>query len=283
MTVETPFRDFLAWWERAEALPADEQRRLWDELYAGRHPAVFGNYLHWFGDMGTLDDALPRYAGAAGKLERRFAALDLEAAGPAVADLFRVTEGFRVIAFVGVFTANAWMDELDGRPTVFFALEAEPETVWHPTAGVHELAHAAHFTLASAGWLDGVPGLAMMCEAIAIGATLRLVPDAAGERHFGVDDHAAWERACRAGWEHARRELLGCFEAHDERARRRFFWPDWGRDDHDVPERVGYYAAAHVIRALTERHELAEIARWSPEHALAEARGVLADPIAAGA
>ena len=115
----------------------------------------------------------------------------------------------------------------------------------------------------------------LMAEGVAIAATLELIPEASGERHFGVEDHAAWAAACRAAWPEATRKLLACLETLDERARRRFFWPDWGREERDVPERFGYFAAAEVLAALLERHDLAGVARWPAERAVAEVRAAL--------
>jgi hypothetical protein len=272
--IATPFRDFLAWWERAADLAASEQHALWD-AYVARNPEAFDNYERWFGDWGALDEALPRYPAVSGDLERRFAALDLEQGARRVADLLRVEGPFRAICFVGLFTANAWADAVDGVPTVFFALESDPPELWHPSLAVHEFAHLAHERLGARAWSHEVPGLTLMCEAVAISTARALAPGIAPEREFGVEDHAAWDARCREGWDDARPKLLAGLETHDDRARRRFFWPDWGRDDHDVPERVGYFAASAVAERLLSRHELDEIARWRSDRALAEARTAL--------
>ena len=276
MTIETPFRDFLAFWERAAERPAAEQAELWEELYGRRHRDVLDQYDRWFGAMGSLEAALPRYAAVAPELERRFAALELERAAAEVGGLFGVPGPGRIVAFVGFFTADAWFDEdADDAPTVFFALETDPP-VWHRVIALHELGHAAHHEARSGTWHDLVPAIMLMAEGVATATSLHLAPEAPPERHFGVEDHAAWAQECRAAWPDAARELLAGVEEPDERLRRRFFWPDWGRDDHDVPERFGYFAAAEVLGTLLERHDLAALARWPAERAVAEVRSALA-------
>lgn len=277
MTIETPFRDFLAFWERAADRPPAEQAALWDELYRGPNESIFASHDRWFGEMASLDDALPRYGNVAGELEGRFAALELERGAAEVAALFDVPGPERVVAFVACFTANAWMDdELPEGPAVFFALEADPAIVWNRTATLHEFAHLAHVQARSGDWPDDPPVITLAMETVAVAATLHLAPDAPGEQHFGVEHYAAWARACRADWAEAASQLLACLETPDPRARARFFWPDWGREDHDVPERFGYFAAAEIAKALVREHDLAAIARWPSERAVAEVRGTLA-------
>ncbi|HEX8122964.1 MAG TPA: hypothetical protein VF549_17070 [Solirubrobacteraceae bacterium] len=259
MRIETPFRDFLAFWERAEGLPQDEQLALWEELYAGPHRPLLDAYRGWFAGGASLEDALPRYGAIAGELEQRFAALDLERAARDVAELLQSDGSERAIAFVGLFTANAWMDHFEGDPTLFFALEVDALDSWHHVTAMHELVHLAHQRLA--GRLpDGDLDVLLVAEGLAIAATRRLAPEATPEEHFSVADYAAWEADCRAAWDDAVPELLAACDGRDLRAMRRFFWPDWGREDKDVPERFGYYAGAAAVESMLETCDVAELA-----------------------
>ncbi|HEX8083781.1 MAG TPA: hypothetical protein VF529_05785 [Solirubrobacteraceae bacterium] len=276
MNVETPFRDFLAFWERAAGRPREEQVALWDELYARPNLRTIAQYERHFAGVATLEDALPRYGEVVELLEPRFAAIELERGGDEVAALLDVDVPFRAVALVGLFTANAWFDDdYAGEPAVFFALEADPPDLWHRTIAIHELVHLAHHLARSGGWEETVPAQSVFMEGLAVAATRRLVPEATGEQHFAVDDYEAWTAECRAAWDDAARKLLDCFERPDADERRRFFWPDWGRDARDVPERFGYYAAAEAFAAAAEGHDLAELARWPPERAAAEVRSAL--------
>ncbi|HEV2812889.1 MAG TPA: hypothetical protein VGW10_06510 [Solirubrobacteraceae bacterium] len=275
VAVETPFRDFLALWERAAGRPAPEQVALWEEHYVARHRSLFDHYLGWFAVGGTVEEALPRYPAVVGELEDRFAALEVERSAREVGELFGVDRDERAIAFVGVFSANAWMDAFEGEPTVFFALEADPARSWHRATAVHELAHLAHERARGSAWDDETPGLTLMQEGVAIAATRRLVPDAGEALHFTVDDFAAYEAACRPAWPDAARKLLACLDRPDARMLQRFFWPDWGREERDVPERIGYFAADRVVQALLDGRDLAELARWPQERVLAEVRATL--------
>ncbi|HEX8208248.1 MAG TPA: hypothetical protein VF587_19450, partial [Solirubrobacteraceae bacterium] len=178
VTVETPYRDFLAFWDRAADAPRDEQRRLWRELYADRHPALMAHYDELFGEAASLDDALGRFADVAGEVEQRFAALALEPAARSVAELLDAPEAPRAVAMVGLFTADAWADDLDGEPTAIFALERLP---YAGVVATHELAHLSHRVARDEYW-GNQPGLNLLCESISTFATLRLHPDLPLER-----------------------------------------------------------------------------------------------------
>jgi len=270
--VETPYRDFLRFWDRAEHVPHEEQKRLWEELYATRHPDVMAHYDGLFGVASSLDEALPRYGDVADDLDRRFAALALERRAREVAELLGAPETPRAVAMVGLFSANAWSDDLDGAPVAFFALEQLPEPP--TTIATHEFAHASH-RLAREEYWDVEPGLIVLCEGVALATTLRLIPDAPAEEHFCVEDYAAYRAAAEAGWAETIDALLGCLDSTELRDLQRFMWPDWGRADHDVPERVGYLVGARVVEALLGEHDLATIVRWPAERALAEVRAAL--------
>jgi hypothetical protein len=270
--VETPYRDFLAFWARAEHAPRDEQKQLWRELYAERHPGVMEHYLRLFGDAGSLDDALGRYAEVVGTFDERFAALALEQRAGKVAELLRAPETPRAVALVGLFTADAWSDDLDGSPVAFFALERMP--LGSSVVATHEFAHASH-RLARDEYWDIEPGLVLLCEGVALTTTRRLHPDAPLEEHFIVEDYAAYEAAVDADWQHAVDALLACLDSRDLRDLQRCFWPDWGRADHDVPERVGYLVGARIVDLLLGGHDLATIVRWPAERVLPEVRAAL--------
>lgn len=269
--VETPYRDFLAFWSRAEHAPRDEQRRLWDDMYAGRHRTLFDHYLGLFGESASFDGALDRFGAVAGLLDARLAALQLDARADDVAELLDAPAPERAFAMVGLFTANAWSDDLEGEPTAFFALECLPHA---GVVAAHEFAHATH-RLARGEYWDVEPGLTLLAEGVAMATTRRLHPEAPPEVHFNVEAFAAWEAECDAAVAYAIDELLACLDATEMRQLQRFFWPDWGRDDRDVPPRIGYLLAARVMDALLGGHDLAEIARWPAERALPEVRAAL--------
>lgn len=276
VTAETPFRDFLAFWAAARDRPPAEQAGLWASLYAARSPAVLAHYESAFGAAGSLEDALPRYEAVAGELEERFAALELEACARTVDELLGTSGPVRAIALVGRFTADAWSDDFEGTATAFFALEMVPATERARVLALHELTHAAHQVARGGPWPDGVPALDLVQEGVAAAATRRLAPELPLEQHFSVADYAAWERECEAAWTTVRDEMLAGIDVVDPRGQERYFWPDWGRSDRDVPERCGYYVAGRLIEALLERHDLPGLVRWPPERAIDEVRVALA-------
>ena len=271
MRVETPYRDFLAFWSRAEGAPRGEQRRLWQELYADRHPALMEHYLGLFGETASLDDALGRFGDVAPLLDERYAALQLEARARDVTALLDAPEPPRAVVMVGLFTADAWADEFEGAEVAFFALEllARPDVI-----AAHEFAHTAHRAARDEPW--GIePGLILLAEGVATATTMRLYPEVPRAQHFSVEPGAGWEAECDAAAGDAIGALLPHLDSRERRQMQRFFWPDWGRTDRDVPARIGYLLAERVMDVLLGGHDLAEIARWPAERALPEVRAAL--------
>jgi hypothetical protein len=78
-----------------------------------------------------------------------------------------------------------------------------------------------------------------------------------------------------AAWRPALDALLDCLESTDVRQLQRFFWPDWGRADRDVPERIAYLVAARAMEPLLDAHPIDAIVRWPAEQALREVRVAL--------
>lgn len=271
MRVDAPYRDFLGFWERAAGAPRAEQERLWESLYAGPNRQLMDHYMALFGDSCSLGDALDRFGEVADALDARFEGLRLERRAAEVAALLDAPEAPWAIAMVGLFTADAWADDLDGTAAAFFALERLP----HPEViAAHEFAHASH-RLARAEYWSIVPALILLSEGVALATTLELQPDAPPERHFLVDDFDRWRGEREADWTHAVDALLACLEPPELRQVQRFFWPDWGRADRDVPERVGYLIAARIMDVLLGERDLAAIARWPAERAVPEVRAAL--------
>lgn len=261
MTVETPFRDFLA--------------EGWDR-YAERHAELLGYYDRALdGAMSQPDQA--RYDAVAGGLEPTFAGLDLERSAAEVFALLDVEPDTRVVAFVGRFTADAWVDTYGGEPVAFFALEVFDERHDPRVTAIHELAHVAHWHARGGHWRDDVAALNLMTEVITLATTRRLVPETRADQHFMVSDYAAWSASCDAAWRPAVDALLAVLDDRDESVTRRFFWPDWGRTEEDraIPERIAYLMAARVGDLLLERTTLPEIARWREDRAAREVRAAL--------
>jgi hypothetical protein len=276
ISVETPFRDFLAFWEEAEGRPEDEQRRLWRERYTALHPALFALHDRTFRPLDDhLAEALPRFGSVAQEAEARFASLDAATIAQRVGELFGIAAEGRVIAFVGTFGPMAWLDPFEDGFAAFFALEKLGDLEANPLYASHELAHLVHYGHREGSWPDQCPGQEVVSEGIALQVTRRLYPEASRERLFNVEDFAAFEAAVDEAWPWAVPELLRHFDEPDPPQNQRFFWPDWARETRDVPESFGYLVGDRVVADLLARHELAEIALWSSRRARAEARAVL--------
>ncbi|HEU4657173.1 MAG TPA: hypothetical protein VFR97_06590 [Capillimicrobium sp.] len=266
----------MAFWQEAEGRAEDEQRRLWREHYAARHPTLFALHDGAFGAAEErLAEALPRFAEVASGADARFRSLRLPEIARSVESVIGLPVRGRVVAFVGTFGPMAWYDRVDGDHTAFFALEMLDDLAGNQVCAAHELAHLTHFAHAGGDWPESCPGQELILEGVALNVVQRVVPHAPAELVFFTRDFPAFEAAVDAAWSWAIPELLACFDTPDPEQTRRFFWPDWGRGTHDVPQFFGYLAGERVVRELLREHELATIVSWSSERARAEARAVL--------
>ncbi|HEY8584000.1 MAG TPA: hypothetical protein VIL49_13685 [Capillimicrobium sp.] len=276
ITVETPFRDFLAFWAEAAGRPRDEQERLWHERYTDRHPALFALHRRVFGDVDAgLAEALPRFDEVAAQAEARFASLDLLGQAQRVERIMGLPAEGRMVAFVGTFGPMAWLDPFEGGFAGFFALEKHVDLEANSLYAAHELAHLVHFSHRAGDWPDLCAGQELVSEGIAMHVMRRIAPGVSGEQRYLVPDFAAYAAAVEEALPWAVPQLLACFDEADPEQTKRLFWPDWARDRRDIPESFGYLVGERVVTRLLADHPLAEIACWSSERARAEARAVL--------
>jgi hypothetical protein len=272
--------DYLVFAREARRRRSDSLRRLWDDLYASRHPDVFGAYFE-AGKPTDFDTTIERVASASDRFAERVGLLSAAAAelAPRVVDLFDAElDELSYVILVGLDQSDGWVQDLDRTPTAFFAVERFREPPWERAHVAHETTHLVHLAIQSEPWDDTVIGLRLILEGIALASTHRLLPTLPEWTHFNRDpaEIDVLLQAYAQAAPHASRSLRELAQSRDAEQLARFFYPDSWRTARDLPERVGYFLGWRAVELLCERVPLAELARLNPKDALAQAESALA-------
>ena len=286
VTIDDITPDFLAFWDRAEGRPVAEQRRLWREAYEEPHRTLFEAYYRRQARPDDLEAALARFAETAPRLRAGVPALrrDIERIIPAVGRLFAAPDvDRRWVLMVGLFSADGWVDVMDGEPVCFCAVESVEDLDRAEVLLAHEAAHVDHERCQPDGWrgMDTV-GHALFLEGLAVLASVRVNSgtDEAGHlwpgrrRTPGGQAVGDWLAECEAAWADTRAALLGDLHREDAETFAAYFL---GRRAHEnVPIRVGYFVGYRLLAALAGDRPVADMARWSAERVFAEIARALA-------
>ncbi|MEA3396505.1 MAG: DUF2268 domain-containing putative Zn-dependent protease [Chloroflexota bacterium] len=275
--VENLIPDFLAFWEQSQDLSLPEQKRLWQTLYEELHRDVFDVYYSRWGNPARLEEALLKFPEVVPRLPELSHNIQTRIAGIVTrcARLFAAPEiDLDVVVMVGSFTSNGWLTFFRGKPTVFLALECFATPRYLELLIAHELAHGFHAQCSATPWAEFAIGEALFGEGLAIVASANICPDATEEETLWFKTgYADWLAECAARWPELRRRFLADLAKIDEPLYASYFGekgPAAG-----LPKRAGYFVGARVIQSLSQQHTLAELARWSPERAVAETRRTL--------
>jgi uncharacterized protein YjaZ len=177
---------------------------------------------------------------------------------------------------VGLFTADGWGAILRGKPASFIALEFFIKPQQLDILIAHEAAHSLHALCQSSIELrDFAIGETLFLEGLATVAS-SIVCSGASEVDYlavGQPDYDDWVAQCTSRWSELRQRFLEELAKIDESLSDVYFrgkGPEVG-----LPKRVGYFVGYRVVTVLTQRYTIAEMARWLPEHAVAEVKQVL--------
>ncbi len=246
----------------------------------GAAPHLFEAYYRRQAKPDDLEAALAKFAETAPRLQAGLPALqrDIERVTPALAYLFAAPDvDLRWVLMVGLFSADGWVDLVDGEPVCFCAVESVEDLDRAEVLLAHEAADVGHERCQPRGWqgMDTI-GHALFLEGLAVLASARVTPGAdEGEylwpgrrRTPGGQAVREWLAECEAGWADARAALLGDLHREDEETFAAYFLGRRPREN--VPIRVGYFVGYRLLAALAEDHPIAEMARWPARRVITE-------------
>ncbi|MEW6231764.1 MAG: DUF2268 domain-containing putative Zn-dependent protease [Chloroflexota bacterium] len=275
--IENICPDFFAFWEQAQGCSLAEQKQLWQTMYEELHRDVFDVYYRRWGDPARLDEALGKFSQVVQKLQEIVHDVEhrIKRAVTNCAQVFDMPESdFEFVVMVGLFTSNGWATTFRGKPTSFLALECFTEPHYLDILIAHETAHSFHTQCGSGEWPDFAVGEGLFREGLATMASAVMYPGAMEAEYlwFGPG-YNGWMAECLSRWPELCQRFLRDLAQIDETLYTAYFGgkgPEVG-----LPKRVGYIVGYRAIAALSQRHTIAEMARWSPEHSVAEVKRVL--------
>jgi len=266
---------FLEFWAKAAQEPPERQVELWDE-YVAANPDVVNDATR----SGSTVDPVKVLAGYPGRQEL------IRANAPLVGGW--ITEAFDLVApalaaahaempavaLVGLGRSNGWVSEVDGRYTLFLAVEQIADVDGARILAAHELAHALQLPLPAQPWPeDGTLGETIYAEGFATALTAELLPEYELAEHlwFGTG-YESWLAECERALPAATDAILAELGSSDDQVLRRYVMVT---EDGDFPTRIGYLVGTRAVQRLRETYSWPELARWSQVRATGELRGVL--------
>lgn len=265
---------FLEFWAKVVQEP-ERQLEWWDE-YVAANPDVLNDATR----SGTTIDPKQVLAGYGGRedliranapraTEWITTAFDLVAPALAATDV-----ELPAVAMVGLGTSNGWVSEVDGRYTLFLAVEQIADLDGARILAAHELAHALQLPLPERPWPeDGTLGETVYAEGFATALTLELLPQYGLAEHlwFGTG-YENWLAEAERALPEATAGILAELESAEHDVLRRYLQ---FINDGDLPTRIGYLVGTRAVQRLRETYSWPELARWSTTRATDELRAVL--------
>ncbi|GAB3820687.1 hypothetical protein [Kribbella italica] len=267
--------DFLEFWRRAARLDEHEQLALWAQ-YADQHPEVV-NDLRRSGRAPDPRQALERYPADLALIESNAkpAAGWVRDAAALVTPVLEATQlDLHAVVMVGLGTANGWVADFGGTPTLFLAVERIPDERAARIVAPHELAHAVQLQLPETPWPDVGPlGQWIYAEGFATALTAELLPKYGLVEHLwfggGYDE---WMADCLRVLPAAEQAILADLDSEDDELIGRYLTRN---QESPFPDRIGYLVGTRLVQDLRRTYTWPELARWSRERATEEVRRAL--------
>jgi hypothetical protein len=271
MRLTTTVPDYLA----LAAIDDDSRRAAaWTDDYEAAHPQVFATYHRAWGRhercLASVAD-VPRQAATLRVVEARARRL-AEHAERAFRAEGLIDDDLDVVLMVGGHTSNGWVTTLEGRDTMFLALEFLGDPPYDGVLVSHEAFHVAHLRHGAGEWPeDGAASLFQEGLAVAVSRMLHPgLPDSA--YLWNDDEHEDWVEECATMAPQLAARTLGLLDSpYDEEAVRALFTGDHRAPG--LPVRAGYWLGDVVLRDLLTQTASEELVEW--DHATA--RLALAD------
>jgi hypothetical protein len=267
--------DFLEFWQHAARLDEQGQLALWSQ-YVEQHPEVV-NDLRRSGREPDPRQALELYPAKLSLIEANAEpAVDwVRDAAALVAPVLEATHlDLRAVVMVGLGTANGWVADFIGTPTLFLAVERIPDAMAARILAPHELAHAVQLQLPQTPWADNGPlGQWIYSEGFATALTAELLPEygLAGHLWFG-GGYDEWLADCLRVMPAAEAAILAELDSEEDEVAGRYLARN---QESPFPERIGYVVGTRLVQDLRRTYGWPELARWSCERATEEVRRAL--------
>lgn len=214
--------------------------------YEAAHPAIFEVYYRSWGDPRKRGAALAQVSPLAPLiLQREARALRLVTAVSEQLSAMGLTDQpLRVVLLVGVGSSNGWVAPVDGRPTLFLALELLPDPPFDQVLIAHESIHTIQpgvdwpATVAADLWREGC--------ATALSRQLCAGHEDSAYLWFDAH-HRDWLRACEEYGGLITAMTLDNLKNTDQQIIRALFSMP---ETTSVPHRAGYWLADKMVTAL---------------------------------
>ena len=247
----------------ADIADDDARERAWTEQYEAVHREVFETYHRSWGrherclaashDVTRLAPAMSANEGRA----RRLAA---------EAEAFFRGEGLLgddldVVLLVGGHTSNGWVTELDGRATLFLALESLGEPPYDGVLLTHEAFHVAHSQHRAETWPEDCAG-SLFQEGLAVAVSREVHPGLSDSAYLWFDGtHDGWADECAAMAPQLAARTLGLLDLpYDDPGVKALFTGEHPQPG--FPVRAGYWLGDVVLRALLSESPTDELVAW---------------------
>lgn len=260
MRLTTTVPDYLA----LAAIDDDVRRaEAWTERYEAAHPDVFATYHRSWGRHERCLAAavdVPRQAATLPVVEARARRL-AEHAERAFRTAGLIDDDLDVVLMVGGHTSDGWVTELDGRDTIFLALEYLGDPPYDGVLVSHEAFHVAHARHGAGGWPeDGAASLFL--EGLAVVVSRALHPGLPDSAYLWMDDaHEGWVEECAALAPVLAARMLGALDtSYDDEMVRTLFTGDHPQPG--LPMRAGYWLGDVVVRSLLGETPSEELIEW---------------------
>jgi hypothetical protein len=257
----------------ADIADDDARERAWTEQYEAAHREVFETYHRSWGRhercLAASHD-VARLAPDMSANEERAKRLATEAEA-----FFRgeglLEDDLDVVLLVGGHTSNGWVTGLDGRATLFLALESLGEPPYDGVLLTHEAFHVAHSQHEAETWPEDCAG-SLFQEGLAVAVSREVHPGLSDSAYLWFDgDHDGWADECADVTPQLAARTLGLLERpYEDPAVKALFT---AHPQPGLPVRAGYWLGDVVLRALLSEAPSDELVAW--DHATA--RLALAD------
>jgi hypothetical protein len=182
------------------------------------------------------------------------------------------------VVLVGLGQANGWATSVNGRPTLFLAVDRLPEPGYDVVLALHEMVHAEHLRRTTHDWPDSRVDADLFREGLAVHVTALLMPEpGASGRLWFAPGYDGWIARCRQLETPLQRRALADLRRSDVSN----LWFSGAADrDGDLPGRCGYWLGENLVDRLMAHSSLDAAMSWSLPGVSSRLQHLLEEPTA---